>query len=155
MEFSTKEDIEAPIDRVFAAVSDFDAIERQVLRRGVEVRRTNGAGAPAAGMCWEARFRFRGKVREAEVTMTDYDPPQQMQFHTISGGLETHTAMEFVALSRSRTRITMTVVLQPKTLSARLLVQSMKLARGNINKRFRVRMADYAKDLEARLKAGA
>ncbi|MDU8910442.1 SRPBCC family protein [Aestuariicoccus sp. MJ-SS9] len=154
MEFSTREDIEAPNDRVFAAVSDFNAIERQVMRRGVEVRRIDDMTAPGPGMAWHARFRFRGKSREAEVTMTEYDPPQAMVFQTISGGLETRTELEFVALSRSRTRITMSVHLQPKTLSARLLVQSMKLARGNINKRFRVRMADYAKDLEARLKAG-
>lgn len=154
MEFSTKEDIEAPIDRVFAAISDFDMIERSVLRRGVEVRRTDRRDGPGEGMTWDAAFKFRGKMREAKVVLTRYDPPNAMVFHTVSGGLETHTVVDCVALSRSRTRISMEVALQPKTLSARLLVQSLKLAKGSITKKFRVRAADYAKDLEDRLKQG-
>ena len=152
MQFSTKEDIEAPVDQVFAALSDFDAIERSVIRRGVEVRRTDTLDTPGEGMTWEARFRFRGKMRDATVTMTRYDPPNAMEFQTRSGGLETHTVLDCVALSRSRTRISMVLELQPKTLSARLLVQSLKLAKGNITKKFRVRAADYAKDLEDRLR---
>ena len=91
-------------------------------------------------------------MRDATVTMTRYDPPNAMEFQTRSGGLETHTVLDCVALSRSRTRISMVLELQPKTLSARLLVQSLKLAKGNITKKFRVRAADYAKDLEDRLR---
>ncbi|MFZ5965311.1 SRPBCC family protein [Thalassococcus sp. BH17M4-6] len=154
MEFTTKEDIEAPVDRVFAALSDFDAIERSVLRRGVDVRRIDQLQGPCEGMHWKAAFRFRGKMRDADVTLTRYDPPNSMEFNTLSGGLETRTVVDCVALSRSRTRVSLVATLQPKTLSARLLVQSLKLAKGNLNKKFRVRAADYAKDLEDRLKHG-
>ena len=61
------------------------------------------------------------------------------------------TRIEFVALSRSRTRVAMDLELKPKTLSARLMVQSLKLARANLEKKFRVRMADYAQAIEDRL----
>lgn len=152
MEFTTKEDIEASVDRVFAEISDFETIERSVLRRGVDVRRKDKLNGPCEGMTWEAGFRFRGKIREAVVTLSKYDPPNSMEFHTLSGGLETHTVVDCVALSRSRTRISVVIEMQPKTLSARLLVQSLKLAKGNLNKKFRVRAADYAKDLEDRLR---
>lgn len=155
MEITTREDIEAPLDRVFAEATDFDHLERQVMRRGIEVRRSGGGSGPTEGMGWQTVFRFRGKPREADITLTEYDPPHTMVYRTLSGGLEALTRIDFVALSRSRTRVGMKVELAPKTLSARLLVQSLKLARGNIEKRFKVRMAEYAKDLEDRLKRGA
>lgn len=153
MEFSTREDIEAPLDRVFAQATDFDQIERQAMRRGAEVRRLSGDhAAPAVGMGWLASFRFRGKAREAEVTLVEYDPPNRMVYQTVIGGLEILSTIDFVALSRSRTRVGVKIELLPRTLSARLMVQSLKLAKGTIDKRFRVKMAEYATHLEDRLK---
>jgi hypothetical protein len=40
--------------------------------------------------------------------------------------------------------------LAPKTLSARLLVQSLKLAKSNLSKRFKQKVADYARQMEDR-----
>lgn len=152
MELTTREDIEAPLDRVFAEAADFDRLERQVTRRGIELRRTGGAERPGAGLSWRAGFRLHGKPRDAEIVLTEYDPPNAMVYHTASGGLEARTVIDFVALSRTRTRVGMKVELVPKTLSARLLVQSMKIARGNIEQRFRAKIADFARDIETRLK---
>ena len=75
-----------------------------------------------------------------------------MVFEGRSGGLETRTIIECVALSRSRTRISFDAVLTPKTLSARLIVQSMKLAKGKIDRKFKLRLADAATEIERRLK---
>lgn len=153
MELSTREDIEAPLDRVFAEATDFEQMERLIMRRGVDVRQVSGdPAAPAEGMSWHADFRFRGRAREADITLTAYDPPNGMTYRTVIGGLEAITVVDFMALSRTRTRVGLTIELKPKTLSARLVVQSMKLARGSIEKKFRVKMAEYAKDLEDRLK---
>lgn len=153
MELSAREDIEAPLDRVFTEVTDFDSIERQVLRRGIEVRRTNDPGMVTKGLAWEAGFRFRGKDRVAGIELEECSVPEQLVFHSVSGGLEARTVVDLVALSRSRTRIGVTTEFLPKSLSARLLVQSLKLAKGGIEKRFRHRMAGLAKDLENRLKS--
>ena len=155
MQLSAQEDIEGHIDRVFAEISDFESIERQAMRRGVDLRRKDSLTAPAQGMAWHSVFTFRGKKREADITLTDYTPPERMVFHSVTGGLETQTVIELVALSRTRTRISITSELMPKTLSARLLVQSLKLAKGGIEKRFRTRMAGFAKDFETRLKRSA
>ena len=42
-----------------------------------------------------------------------------------------------------------------KTLSARLMMQSAKLMRNTLNKRFKTRIAHFATDLEDRHKRGA
>ncbi|MBY6002738.1 SRPBCC family protein [Salipiger bermudensis] len=153
MEFTTREDIEAPLEQVFAQLTNFEQIERQIMRRGIDVQRTSegGAGTPR-GMSWQASFAFRGKSRTVDVTLAEYDAPNAITYHAVSGGLETVTKVDFVALSRSRTRVGMSVELQPKTLSARLMVQSLKLGKSNLEKRFRVKMAEFAKELEDRLK---
>lgn len=153
MELTASEDIDAPQEQVFAALSDFDTVERQAMRRGIEITRLSEG--PGAGMSWRAKFTFRGKPRQAHITLTTYDKPENMVFHTVTGGLEMDFALDVVALSRGRTRINVTSVLAPKTLSARLLVQSLKLAKGGIDKRFRKRMADLASGLEARLQGTA
>lgn len=152
MELTAREDIEAPLDQVFAQLSDFEAVERQALRRGIEVKRTNDTGAPAQGLAWQAGFKFRGKTRTADIELSEYAAPEQMVFQSVSGGLEARTVIDLVALSRSRTRIGLTTDFSAKTLSARLLLQSLKLAKGGLDKRFKTRMASLAGDLEKRLK---
>jgi hypothetical protein len=68
------------------------------------------------------------------------------------GGLGGNMVVDLMALSRSRTRLVLDIELKPENLSARLLVQSLKLARGNLTKRFRLRAAEYAIDVEDRYK---
>lgn len=153
MEFTAREDIEAPQDRVFAMMADFDTIERQAMRRGLDVTRT-GDG-PGAGMAWDVAFQFRGKRREAAITLTDYQPPERMVFDTLSGGLDIKLTLDVMALSPTRTRINVTTVMAARSLSARLFLQSMKLARGGMDKRFRKRVAELAGEMETRLRGAA
>ncbi|KUF09324.1 SRPBCC family protein [Pseudoponticoccus marisrubri] len=155
MQLTAREDIEAPLDRVFAELTNFENIERQALRRGVDVQRTTATQGIEEGMKWHVAFGFRGKQRSADITLTEYSPPERVIFDSVSGGLEVHLVVDTVALSRTRTRISMTTELAPKTLSARLLVQSLKLAKGGIDKRFRARMGKLAGELEERLKRTA
>lgn len=153
MELTAREDIEAPQERVFAMLSDFDTIERQAMRRGTEITRT--CDGPGAGMAWRAAFQFRGKKRVAAVTLSDYQPPDQLVFDSVTGGLEMKLTLDVVALSPNRTRINVTSVLSAKTLSARLFLQSIKLARGGIDKRFRKRVGELAGEMETRLRGMA
>ncbi len=154
MKFTTKEDIEAPIESVFAMVSDFENYERAALRRGAEVERKDRLTAPGVGMSWDVKFLLRGKERDMDITLQDYDSPNEMRFVSGSQGLAGEMEIKLVALSRNRTRMALDITLKPKNLSARLLVQSLKLARNNLNKRFHLRVADFAKDLEDRHQRG-
>lgn len=150
MKFSSKEDIEASIEKVFEIVSDFETLERAALRRGAEVQRTDKLRKPAVGMSWSASFLARGRQRHLDIRMVEYEPPNAMRFHSVAQGLETDLRVELLALSRNRTRLSLDLELKPRSISARLLVQSLKLARTNLNRKFHLRMADYARDLEDR-----
>lgn len=129
MQFSSREDIEAPIDRVFAMLSEFEAFERSAIRRGIEVQRTGAVGAPETGLGWDAEFDLRGRRRKLRVNLVSYEPPNLMRFELLSQGLDGETTIDLMALSPRRTRLEIRLELKPRTLPARLLLQSLKLAR--------------------------
>lgn len=155
MKFVAQEDIEAPIEFVYQQATDFAAIERSVLRRGVDVQRIDSLTETAPGMMWDAAFDLRGKRREMKIELTKLDPPNGLEITSRSPNMGGHMVLDLVALSRSRTRISVEIDMTPKTLAAKLLVQSMKLAKGNIMRRFQNRVAGYAEELEERYKSVA
>lgn len=150
MEFSAKEDIEASIDQVFAVISDLDTVERQALRRGIKIKRLSATPTVEEGMSWTVDFKFRGKEMTADLSLVELAEPEKMRFASRTSGLETGMLVDLTALSPKRTRMTVVADMQPKTLSARLLVQSLKLAKGRVTRKFSVRVAQYAKTIEER-----
>ncbi|UWQ13916.1 SRPBCC family protein [Aliiroseovarius sp. M344] len=150
MKFKTREDIEATLEQVFEAVSDFDGMERAALRRGAEVTRTDTLTVPGQGMTWHASFPFRNRTRVADMMLKTYDAPHQLELFSKVSGIEATVEVELLSLSRNRTRMSLSVDMRPKSIPARLLIQSMKLARASLVKRFRKRVADYAQSIENR-----
>lgn len=150
MQFSSKEDIEAPIAVVFAMLSEFETHERSAIRRGMEVQRSGLITPIAPGLIWNAKFVMRGKQRDIRLTLTDYDSPNSMQFEAASQGIDSKFQLDLVALSPRRTRLSVVLNMAPKTLSARLFVQSLKLAKSSLTKRFKLKVADYALSIEDR-----
>ena len=53
-----------------------------------------------------------------------------------------------IALSATRTRVLVSFDMRAKTLTARLLLQSLKLAKTKVTKRFKARVLDYAENVE-------
>lgn len=155
MRFTSKEDIEAPIEHVFAQVTDFQSFERAALRRGAEIRCNREPARPGVGLSWHARFLLRGKQREVDTEVTSFDPPNTLAVAARSAAFAGQLGVDLVALSRGRTRMTVDLVVKPQTLSARLLLQSLKLARANLTRRFKKRLADYAAEVERRYKRRA
>lgn len=148
MKFSTKEDIEAPIDYVFARVTDFNGFERQALRRGADIKRIDEGVQPTVGSAWQVAFKFRGKDRKMKATIAQMDVPTVLQIDTAANGITGESLIELVALSRNRTRLSVTLDLSPQSLTARLLLQSLKLAKNNLTRKFKMRITDFAEDVE-------
>lgn len=152
MKFSTKEDMEIPIEQCFDMLSDFDVFERAGLRRGAEVSRTDDLGYAGEGASWDVHAKIRGKPREIHIEVSEFDRPNLMNFDANSGGMAAGFLVELVPLSRNRTRMRVELNVRPKTLSARLLMQSAKLARNTLNRKYKNRIAHFATDLEDRYK---
>lgn len=155
MKFSTREDIDATVDQVFDSLCDFENFERLAIRRGAKVERTDTMSEPGVGMCWDTQFRMRGRKRALSLVMEEFDRPNKMGLEAKSDSIEASFVVDLIALSRTRTRMSVALELKPKNLSARLLVQSLKLAKATLTKRFKLRVAEHSKLLEERLRKQA
>ncbi|WP_394153806.1 SRPBCC family protein [Loktanella salsilacus] len=144
MKFSTREDIEAPIDQVYARVTDFAGFERQMMRRGADVRRMDPGHPVKQGSSWDVAFTFRSRERRLRAVVARLVAPTELVIDLASNGLDGKTTVELVALSPNRTRLAVSIELSAKSLSARLLLQSLKLAKSNLTKRFKKRVGEFA-----------
>ena len=155
MDITTREDIEAPIAFVFTDLSDFAGFEKTALRRGAEVARTEGMVTPGTGMQWRATFPFRGKPRRMVLTLEDYDAPGHMRFGIEANNLAGELIVDLVELSRRQTRMTVKVKLKPLSLTARVFVQSLQLAKARVTDRMHRRVALHAADIAERYRQSA
>ncbi|MEJ8561372.1 SRPBCC family protein [Yoonia sp. GPGPB17] len=147
MKFSTREDIEAPISYVYGRVTDFANFERRAMRQGIDVScRTTGDAA--MGTVWDISFEFRGRLRKVAAELTRLEPEQAVEIESQSDGLTAITQVELVALSATRTRVLVSFDMRAKTLTARLLLQSLKLAKTKMTKRFKARVLEYSETVE-------
>lgn len=148
MKFSTRQDIDAPVEFVFRRASDFAVFEKQALRRGIEVSRIDDLTETRPGMRWDAGFTFRGRPRRVKAELAKYDDPNAYLIQSVSGGVDIDLTVDFMALARGKTRIIVGLDLRPTTLPARLLIQSLKFAKANLYSRFEARVERFGKDIE-------
>lgn len=154
MKFSTKEDIEAPIEDAFKLFSDFDQFERSALRRGAEVNRTDSSRKKGVGMTWFAVFNLRGKNRKIDAEMVEYNESENYCIEMHSDDVIALATLDLMSLSKNRTRASISVELKPKSLSGRLMIQTLRLGKTRLQRRFKAKAADFVRVIERDYKAG-
>lgn len=154
MKLSGRTDIGASLDAAFAFLTDFDGWERAALRRGADVTRTDKLKKPGPGMTWHVRFAWRGRERELQIKIVALDPAGQLTIAFDGPSVEGRLNAELVSMAVKRTRLLMQLEAKPRTLTARLFIQSLKLAKTRVQKRYDGRLAQIAADIEARQASG-
>ncbi|MCO8145124.1 SRPBCC family protein [Rhodovulum tesquicola] len=149
MKFSTREDIGLPIEEVFAVITDFERLERAALRRGAEITRLDTLAAPGPGMTWAGQFTFRGAPRSVRSELTGFLPPETLVVQTTVSGLSSIGTVDLVRLAPAQTRLAVAIDLHPQTIQARLLLQTIRLAKTRMTERFKTGIARLARDIEA------
>lgn len=150
MKLTTKQDIDAPADFVFAQLSDFESWERAAMRRGIEVDRTDNLTEPGKGMSWLAKFRYRGRDRKMALKVEQIDPSGHLGFSVSSPASDGTLGVELVSMAAKRTRAFVSIEALPKTFTAKLFVQSLKLAKSRVDKKLVQRAGHLAAEIEER-----
>ena len=149
MKFSTRQDIDAPVHAVFEKATDFPRFERVARRRGVALTRTADGNPEGEGTAWDAAFDYRGKARKVSVCMNQVTPCDYLSMVGKSAGVAYEFNIEFVALSPSKSRMVVGLELRPTTLPARLMIQSLKLGKSSLDRKFADgirKFAEFVKD---------
>ncbi len=153
MKLSTRHDIEAPLDHVYAAMTDVDRWETAAMRRGADVARTDKLGRFDVGAAWTVDFVFRGKARKLSMRVQSVDAPSRITLVGNGPTLDGSVAIDLLALSPRRTRVIVGTELKPRTLGARLMLQSLKLAKARVERRYDQRITTILTDIEERYQA--
>lgn len=148
MKFSTHEDVSAPAEFVFKELSEFESFERLASHRGARITRVDSLAEPGVGMCWDVDFQFRNKARSVRTEVVRFEAPEFIGFSGQSSNFTLMMTVMLTALSQTRTRIQVGLDIRPRTLSARLLMQSAKLGRASLDRKFEGGVRTIARDLE-------
>ncbi|MFN3969864.1 MAG: SRPBCC family protein [Gemmobacter sp.] len=150
MKLSTREDIEAPVEFVYRMLTDVDHWERAALRRGAEVTREDELPGLSPGMAWRIGFGFRGKMRRVTLRLTELDPQHRLAFAGAGEMVSGAMSLDLVSMGPKRSRLMAAIEVKPQTLTARLFLQTLSLAKARMTRRLEMRLAQLSADIEDR-----
>lgn len=153
MKLTSKTDIDAPAEALFAAMTDLPWIERLAVRAGAEMVRADGGQGLTEGAAWNVRFRYRGRERLIESRVEAITPPRGLRLGGQSGGFGLLVEPVLIPLSRQTTRLALSVELHPRTFGARIMVQTLKIGKARLQMRLDQRLAAIARVLKDRADA--
>ena len=154
MKLTAKQDIDAPVAFVYKVLTDFDGWERSAMRRGAEVNRSDKLRQPGPGMTWIAKFFYRGKDRAVSVRVDAMDAPVHLAMAAFSPVVEGQCKLDLLEMAARRTRLHLDLDIKPKSFGARLYFQSLKLAKGRVERSLQKRTAGLAAEIEDRYRRG-
>lgn len=148
MKFSTRCDLDAPAADTFDRVSNFSRIEQMLLRRGVSIQRADPAQPAGVGMGWVLGFDWRARARELRLEVTRLDHPEHVGLTGLSDAFDIAIDMTVVALGRVRSRLIFETEIRPRNMRARLMLQTAKLGKGQLDRRFAQRIDRFVAELQ-------
>ena len=150
MEFTAEHDIKAPIEFVYDQVTDFAALETHIMSAGAFVERTDEAEDIGPGMSWRIEGSVRGRHRVIDIELKDLVEQEQLGYEIKSKDMTTQMIVELVPLDRTMTRLVSRVEPEAHSISARLILQSARLAQRTLEKRLKKRLSNYGEQIEER-----
>lgn len=148
MKLKVSDDAESPVDAAFATLTDFRAIEQELREFGFEVRRLGDWSETKVGAAWSGRGEIHGKTRQVGAKISATEPGRMVEIEAQIGGMRVLHETRLVPLGAQATRINITLELRPESLSSRLLIQSLKLARARVLDRMQRRLAADIRRIE-------
>ena len=149
MKFKVSEDVDAPQEMVWARFTDFSGFEEDARGRGAILNRVGNWTQTVQGVEWRGEVTVRGKSRPITAKVTQLVPQELCIVDSRIGGMNCNQEIIFVPLSTTVTRVALMLDLSADTLTARLLLQTMKLARGRVLQKLQGVLARQGNAVEA------
>ena len=134
---------------VWARFTYFSCFEEDARGRGAILNRVGNWTQTVQGVEWRGEVTVRGKSRPITAKVTQLVPQELCIVDSRIGGMNCHQEIIFVPLSTTVTRVALMLDLSADTLTARLLLQTMKLARGRVLQKLQGVLARQGNAVEA------
>lgn len=148
MQLSADRTVSAPVAFVFESFSDFVHLENLGIERGIEIDRMDNLLEVGAGMSWHVAGVIRRKRRNIDVALNDYTPCSNLAFRCGGTMMDADIQIQFKEVGASKTEVALVIAPEAKNISARLILQSAKLARRSIEGRLNGRLAEFCENIE-------
>jgi hypothetical protein len=150
MKLTVKADLEAPVEFLHASLCDTATWEREAIRRGIEIERPADMALSGVGAGWKIGLTFRGRVRKVLLRIDGIVQDQSIDYFFEGEAFVGTSQIETKALSPRRSRLRATIDVRPKTLAARLFLNTLRLARGRVEARLEQRLIKFAAQIADR-----
>ena len=132
---------------VWSHVADLEAFEDRARARIGAIQR-RPPGPPAQGTVWSGKADVMGKKRDVTVTAATIETWSRLTAEAATDGMQVNIDVDLAELGPRLTRLTVTTEARARSLAARLMLQSAKLARKTLAKRYKGRISDLAARIE-------
>lgn len=149
MKFSVRNDTDLSGERLFSAISDFSQIERMLVRRGAKIQRLSPQLVAEKGMAWDLTFDFKGKARELRLEVDQIDRPEKIVILGTGESLLATITMTVIALAANKSRIIFETEVKPRNMRARLMLQTAKLGKANLDRKFAQKIEAFLSEITA------
>jgi len=149
MKFKVSEEVDAPQAMVWTRFTDFSGFENDARGRGATITRVGNWTTTAEGVEWRGEVTIRGKARAVSARVARLVPQELCLIDSRIGGMECGYEMTFVPVSADVTEVSIVLELSVDTLAARLLLQTLKLARSRVMLRLQGMLARQGNAVEA------
>ena len=150
MKLTARTDIDAPFGFVYESLADHESWVREATARGLAIERLADAPVSGPGAGWLAQVPFRGKLVALELQVADQKPSEQLGYSLRTNSFDGTITLSVMALSARRTRLHMAIEISPRTVIARVLINTLRLAKGRAQARMDHRLAQMGGQIEGR-----
>lgn len=140
MKLTAKTDLDAPAGFVYDCLADHASWERDAAQRGIEVERPADMPLSGLGAGWLVKVPFRGQPVAILLRLEQQVPPERLGFAMQSKAIEGDFVLNVIELSPRRTRLQLVMDVKARTIAARLLLNTLTLARGRVQARVEKRV---------------
>lgn len=132
MKLKVSDDVGRSADAAFTVITDYTPIENQLHDAGYKLARVGAWEVASLGAAWSGTGEIRGQRQDIEAEITGWEQGRAVTILVKIGGLRVSHTTRIIPLGEAAAQIEITAELKPRTLSARVFVQGLKLARGRI-----------------------
>ncbi len=138
MKFDYKSTINVPVEFAYSRATDFEKFQQDGFGNISKFEPVGDILAPDIGARWKVQSEFQGRQRRFSLELRELLENQAVVFGNGSDKFDVEASFNFSRIDDLNTGFVFEINSSAKTITGRLIMQTMQLARGRIEKKLAV-----------------